>query len=320
MRPYGRTDRSAVVATGLVVLSFLLMTFDIRSSSEGVAGTLRSGAQTLASPVQGLLNRVVDPIVDIADGLANLAGLREENARLRDRITELEQNVAQVDTITNENEALRELLGLDLPNGLEDVGIAAEVTGRGGTLDFAFTVNKGTKDGVQVGQPVVDAEGALVGVVAEVSEANSSIVPITSPNAPGIVVLLEDQTRGLVQAGGTGSLTLRVFSETATLVVQGDLLRTYGPYESSTQYPRGLLVGTALESAAPIAGQFEVGVAPLADIERLAFVSIIPWPPDTAVPVEEDPVDEDATEGDTTGTTDPGEDPGEGAQDPDANP
>lgn len=303
------------MAIGLVVISFLLMTFDIRSSSQGVAGTLRNGAQTLAGPVQGLLNRIVDPIVDFGDGLANLAGLREENNRLRDRIAELEQAVVQIETLRNENTGLRELLDLALPSNLQDIGITAEVTGRGGTLDQAFTVDKGTSDGVQVGQPAVNAEGALVGVVAEVSESSSSIVPITSPNAPGVVVQLKDGTRGIVQAGGTGRLVLAVFSEEPTRVLEGDLLTTYGPYETSTQYPRGLLVGRAAESATPVAGSFEVDVEPIvANVDRVLFVMIIPWPPQDAVGVDTPDTPE------TTDTTDTTEPPAEGEGAPDAQP
>jgi rod shape-determining protein MreC len=287
-----------VVAIGLVIISFLLMTFDIRSSSQGVAGTLRNGAQTLAGPVQGLLNRVVDPIVDFGDGLANLAGLRQENERLRDRISELEQAVVQIETLRNENTGLRELLDLALPNNMQDIAISAEVTGRGGTLDQAITVDKGTSDGVQVGQPAVNSQGALVGVVAEVSESSSSIVPITSPNAPGVVVQLKDGTRGIVQSSGAGSLVLAVFSEEPTRVLEGDLLTTYGPYETSTQYPRGLLVGRAAQSATPVAGSFEVPVDPIvANIDRVLFVMIIPWPPEDAGSAQDDePATTDTTE------------------------
>lgn len=305
MRYYGRSDRSAFVAIGLVILSFLLMTFDIRSSSQGVAGTLRNGAQSLASPIQGVLNRVIDPIVDFADGLANLAGLREENARLRERIDELERDAVRIQALENDVTALRELLDLSLPGDLDEIGIAAEVTGRGGTLDLAFTIDKGTLDGVQVNQPVVDAGGALVGVVADASEASSSVVPITSRQAPGVVVMLEDRGRGVVTGQGTGTLELQVIAESATRVLEGDLLETFGPYESSNQYPRGLLVGTVLESATPVAGQFVVDVEPLFDLDRLQFVVVIPWPPQDATPPEPEAGEGPATSTDeSTDTTD----------------
>ena len=96
MRSYRPADRSTFVAIGLVAISFLMMTFDIRASNQGVGGTLRNGVQTVAAPVQTALNAVIDPVVDFADGLANLAGLRQENDRLRSRIEDLERDVIQV--------------------------------------------------------------------------------------------------------------------------------------------------------------------------------------------------------------------------------
>ena len=79
MRSYGRSDRSTFVVIGLVVISFLMMTFDIRSSSQGIGGTLRTGVQAMVAPLQNAMNAVIDPVGDFADGLANLAGLRLEN-------------------------------------------------------------------------------------------------------------------------------------------------------------------------------------------------------------------------------------------------
>ena len=153
MRSYGRSDRSAFVAIGLIVISFLLMTFDIRSSSQGVGETLRNGIQTVVAPVQTVMNAVIDPVVDFTDGLANLAGLRLENERLRERIEDLEREVIHVANREADVEALRQLTDLRLLDGLENIAVNAEVTGRGGTFEQSFTINKGTTDGIQQGNP-----------------------------------------------------------------------------------------------------------------------------------------------------------------------
>ena len=91
----------------LVVLSFLLMTFDIRSSGGGVAGTLREGTQAVFAPVQEFATTLISPVVDFVDGLANLAGLRDENESLRRRISELEARIDEVGSLEAEVATLR---------------------------------------------------------------------------------------------------------------------------------------------------------------------------------------------------------------------
>ena len=90
------------------------------------------------------------------------------------------------------------------------------------------------------------------------------------------------------------------------------MLQTFGQFGSSNAYPKGLDVGVVKESATPQAGRISVEVEPLADLDRVEFVAVIPWPPDPAstepeeepetVPLDEDgnpipPEDADTPEG-----------------------
>lgn len=308
--PYRRPDRSAGVAIGLVVISFLLMTFDIRSSQAGVAETLRNGAQTIAAPLQSVVNRVVDPIVDFGDGLANITGLREENDRLRERIDELEVQVAESENLRNTLDQALLLLGLELGEDLDEILIASQVTARGGALDLSFTIDKGRDDGVLEGHPVIDNTGALVGVISEVTAAAATVVPITSRQAPGITVRLSSGTQGSVTGQGTDRLLLQIFDPTEP-VLDGTLLTTFG----SDLYPRDLDVGIVLEAAVPQSGLISVDVQAVADFDRLEFVAVIPWPPDipdepVVVPADEQPAEGDPEE--ATDTTTAGDEGGDG--------
>lgn len=290
---YHRPDRSAFVAIGLTVLSFLLMTFDIRSSQSGVAETLRNGAQTVAAPIQQLVNAVVDPIVDFGDGIANLASLREENERLRSDLEETSREAASLAALQAEVDQLRILLGLQLSDNLDDLLIPAEVTTRGGALEVSFTIDKGKDDGVLEGHPVIDPQGALVGVVTAVTDTTATVVPITARTGrPSVTVRIADTEEvGTVSGQGTDELILEVF-EAVNPVEEGQLVRTLG----SDRFPRDLDVGIVLESAVPQAQVVRVAVDPLADFDRLDLLAVIPWPPeDVAVdePVPAEPGDVD---------------------------
>ena len=274
-----RTDISAYVAIGLLIVSLLIMTYDLRSSDGEALGTrTRNMMEYVIAPVQTVTGAVLTPIIDFTDAVTNLAGLRDENQRLRDRITELEREVVRVGHLEGRVEELSVLLGLNLEDNLHELAVAAEVTGRGGTLYQTFNIDRGTEDGVHPGQPVVDGEGALMGIVSEVGERSATVTPITSRRASAVTVRLPNGRRGVVEGTGAGTLTLTIL-DAQYPVREGELLITYGPYGESDSYPKGLDVGTTIESASPQSGVLQVDVAPVGQIDEVEVVAVIPWPP-----------------------------------------
>ena len=274
------------MAITLLLVSLTLMTIDIRSTSGGYGSDLRSFAQWATGPVQSAINTVVNPIVDFSDALSNLAGLREENERLRDRIGILEREVAQVGHLQAELSELETLLTLRLSDDLFGLAVPAEVTGRGGALDPTLTINPGASDGGYSGQPVVDGQGGLVGVVSESGPTGATIVLITSRRAPAVTVGLADGRRGVVKGLGAGTLELSIL-EADQPVEAGELLVTFGPYGDSNAYPKGLSVGLVAEDADPRFGTITARVEPLGELDEVEYVAVIPWPPAPS-PLEED--------------------------------
>ena len=288
----------------LVLVSFLLMTFDIRTSGGGAAGTLREGAQAVFSPVQKLATSVVSPVVDFIDGLANLAGLRDENEGLRRRIAELEARIDEVGTLEAELETARRILDLELPDETIPTQ-SARVIARGDNFDSSFTIDKGTSDGLVVGNPVVDENGALVGEISVATASSATVVPIVRPTG---AVTVESQTgeAGVVLGQGLAKLILEV--NPATEPVLADyLLVTAG----STKFPPGISVAKVEESASPEAAKIRTEAIPLVDFSRLRIVVVLQWTfsaqeaePDSEEPATEEPVADDPG-GDSE--TDPGD-------------
>ena len=258
----------------LVVLSFLLMTFDIRTSGGGVAGTLREGTQSVFAPVQEFATSLIAPVVDFVDGLANLAGLRDENETLRRRISELEARIDEVGTLEAELETLRRITDLTLPD--ETIPTQpARVIARGDNFDSSFTIDKGTRDGLVAGNPVVDENGALVGEISVATSSAATVVPIVRPTG---AVKVESQTgeAGVVlgQGPALGSANLVFEVNPATEPVLADyLLVTAG----STKFPPGLPVAKVAESANPEAAKIRTQAIPLADFNRLKLVVVLQW-------------------------------------------
>jgi rod shape-determining protein MreC len=266
-----RPDRATSFLVVLVILSFALMTLDIRSSGSGATGTLRNGVQSLFTPIQKAATSIVDPAIDMIDGIANVAGLRDANKQLQQRIAELEARLDTVATLEAEVASLRQILSLR-PAEESIPKVAARVIARGDSFDEGFQIDAGSTQGVLVGNPVVDDTGALVGTITEVTGESATVVPIVSPSSDGVRVKSQTGEFGIVRGRGAGQLDFEVLDATQP-VFSGYLLVTAG----SVRYPVGIKVAKVDADAGPEAHRIVTTATPLADFAKLDFVVVLQW-------------------------------------------
>lgn len=272
MREQRSSDRATSLLIILVIVSFVAMTIDIRAEGEGLVGTFRQGAQTVFSPIQSAATAIVDPALDLVDAIANLAGLRDENARLRGRIAELEDRLDSVAGLEAEVASLRRILNLTPAD--ESVGkVAAHVIARGDTFDASFRIDRGAGDGVLVGNPVVDDFGALIGVVTETTGDASTILPVISASADGVRVKTPTGEVGILRGRGSERVMDFEVLDATEAVFADQLLVTAG----SERYPAGISVARVLEDGGPEAGRVQTTAVPLAEFGKLDFVVVLQW-------------------------------------------
>jgi rod shape-determining protein MreC len=144
-------------------------------------------------------------------------------------------------------------------------------------------VDKGARDGVFVGQAVLDA-GGVFGQVARVGELTCEVILI-SDAAHAIPVQVNRNGLRTIAVGSGDSNHLRLpFVSTAADLIKGDLLVTSG---LGGVFPAGYPVGTVVEVRRdPAASLAEIDVRPAAALDRsrqLLFVwmSSAPAPPTT---------------------------------------
>jgi rod shape-determining protein MreC len=281
-----RFARSTALFISLITLSFLLMTFDVRSEGAGVVGTLRDGVHTLFDPVQSAVTAGVRPVADTVDALVNLAGLRNENDRLREQLEDANRVLAETESIRSENLVLRQLLQLELPGELLTRSVVARVQAGGSSnFDFSVVLNKGADDGIAIGQPVVNLQG-LVGHIDSVTSSSSTVKLLTDPDHAVAVRLSDSGLIGTAEGRGSGDLKF-VSSRADGPVEEGEVAVTF-----PNRYPAGLVVGTVAKSAAVTAGTgLQTTIDPAVDFGRLDFVRVISFLPgsDDDAPVEDEP-------------------------------
>ena len=272
---------------GLVVLSFVLTTYDVQTGGAGsiVAG-LRSGAEAVFTPVQKLAGVVTRPVVGFFDGIANLAGLRSENEALALEVAQLEQELAEVESLRARLEALETAANITVPDGIDAVTTRIFSIGPSG-FDNVRSIDKGSDDGLGVGMPVVDHLG-LVGRIDVVFDNSARVRLVTDPSVRVGVRIVRTGEVGWVSGRGSGPLLLELF-DSSEVVVEGDQLVT-----ADGRFPPGILVGEVLEGARAEAGfALRSTVDPVVDVSSLEFVKVlIETRQDQQGEVESVPVDE----------------------------
>lgn len=275
----------------LLVVGVLLMTIDVRLEGKGIVGVLRSGTQSIVAPLQEVASLVVNPVADMFDSLTNVASLREQNIALRAELAEAEAELVGVQDRLALLALLEQLYGLNTA----DPSLGQTVANVIGKVESAFLVDKGSSDGVVVGQPVIDTNGYVVGTVRTVTSGSATILPITT-GRNGLTVLVNDQVGTLTPQINTSEMRLLI-GVAREPVLEGDRVVTSA---GSLAYPAGLPVGIILHDAAPESNSLTASVEPYVNIDTLRIVVILAWPPDPVTAATDDGVDVDAT---TTTTT-----------------
>jgi len=173
-------DRPTGVFIGLIIVSLVLITVDLRASGAGIGGTLREGVQDVFTPVQRVVAAGTRPVAEFLEDLSDILSLRGENRRLRDEVIELERQLAEGESLLTRVGELEAILGLEPPAELDS--IVAQVLAVGvSEFDHSRVIDRGRSAGITVDMPVID-EGGLVGRVISVTDQVSRVQLITDPS------------------------------------------------------------------------------------------------------------------------------------------
>jgi rod shape-determining protein MreC len=220
-----------------VLILTCALTLWIDSSSDYLRG-FRQATSPWIEPVIGmahlplrLSSGVSDTFQTVVDRGERVDALEAENFELRALASRMAGLVA-------ENARLRALLGSS--SQLESDALIAEVLSLEQRSDrHRLILDKGERDGVRVGQAVIDSTG-LLGQVTEVMPGLSKVMLVTDPSHA--VPMLNERTGQQVIAEGTGDrqqLSVRFISVSADIRL-GDSLVTSG---LGRRFPRGYPVG-----------------------------------------------------------------------------
>ena len=229
----------------LMILSIVCIMLLFFSYSTGFSGgPLETIANHIFIPMQKGIDYIGSSIAISSADTKTREELVKENEALQAQVDELNSTVSSMELKLKELDELQELYELDQTYyDYETTG--ARIIGKGTSNWFnTFTIDKGSKDGIEVNMNVI-ADGGLVGIVTSVGDSYSvvrAIIDDTS-NVSATISSTEDNC---IVSGSLENMTadnLILFSnldDDDNLVAIGDVVVTSN---ISDKYLPGLMIG-----------------------------------------------------------------------------
>jgi rod shape-determining protein MreC len=270
--------RRRAVLFALVVCCLVLLTAYFGESSGGPLRSVQTGAMEVVAPVQEGANRALKPFRDLFGWFGDTWDAKDERDKLEAERDQLRQEVARLKLMENENAELRDLVDYARGSGLDAYDpVTARVYSRSNSSWYStIEINKGSSDGVQVNQPVINGKG-LVGKVKTVSDGNAVVMLLSDSEFGAAALAVEaDQPGSILPVTGSPGDLLLDLVPSAKEVRRGDRIVTAGTVSDRlpSPFPEGILIGTVKR----IDGEGEldrtIHVEPAADLRSLDFVQL----------------------------------------------
>lgn len=248
--------------------SALLVFFDHKMTS---FESLRGYLQSMISPLQYLANTPKVAMTWISTNVTTRQQLMDENQHFRLNELVFQEQAMQLDILKQENERLRTLLASPLRSELKKM-VAEILSVDSDPYSHQLVINRGARDGVYEGQPVLDALG-IVGQILHVGQTTSRIILITDTSHAVPVRVKRNGLRLLASGSGQIDRLNHNFVPQSADVKIGDVLVTSG---LGGKYPEGYPVATISYISNDESREFlRVYSKPIAQIDRLRYLLLL---------------------------------------------
>jgi len=201
----------------------------------------------------------------------DLNALNKENQALRERVTALEIQQADLNRQLLEMKILRE--EQDFLNRRNLKGAPVRVIGRSQTSAQQILLDAGRQQGIKVGSPALAANGVLIGLIYEVSEETSSL-KLPSSDGINVAAKVDNETKSPGIINGERGVGIRL-----NLIPQNEVLKenqTVLTSDLDPNVPSGLIIGTISKIQQTPGALFQsASVIPAIDYDKLNVLMIL---------------------------------------------
>ncbi len=216
-----------IVFTAVFLIIFSLNLFN---------GTIKNFFYNFSYPIQNVFWQAGEKTSDFFSTIGNIDNIKKENESLLLKIQELSRNNIELKIIEKENEELRKALDIGLEKEFEL--ITADIGGKQG-LEDSLLINKGFKDGISEGMPVITSQKVLVGKIEKAYE-NFSIIQLLSDKKTSLSAgIFERDIDGIIRGLGASRIVFDLIPMDSK-IEQGDNVLSTG---LEGVFPKNLLIG-----------------------------------------------------------------------------
>ena len=247
-----------------------MMTVDHR---QGHLQKVRSALSVFVYPLQYVANLPVTITYWASESLVTRTRLVEENDLLREERLVLSRKVQKYAFLAAENERLREML--QSSKKLDERVLIAELVAVDlQPLRHQILINKGQREGVFDGQPIVDANGVM-GQVVHVGPLSSTVLLLTDPTHAIPVQINRNGLRSIAVGTGQSHILQLEHLPNNVDIKEGDLVVSSG---LGSRFPPGYPVGV-VEDISRVPGEpfAKVAITPSAQLDRSREFLLV-WP------------------------------------------
>lgn len=255
----------------LLLLTLAFVAIVIILSGVGILSPLEDIVATPLNWASGVLNRSGLSVSNTLEESRTYTELLEYTGELETALAGLTSEVVSLREIERDYQRLADLVNYTTTTDNQEV-IAADVISRDTESALrTIVINRGGRDGIRVGMPVVTGQG-LVGRVIEVSSAAARVMLITSEASAIAGRLQNSRSEGAVIGRASGELRMIMLDQDVE-IVPGELVLTSG---LGGNLPPDLVIGQ-VRSTRQFESEIEqtAEISSLVDFDSLEIVMVI---------------------------------------------
>lgn len=240
-------------------------------------GPLKTIAGYVFVPMQEGINHTGSWIFNTANDFRTLSEVLVENEKLREQNAELtnQLTIARIEQYELEN--LRELFNLSEKYPTYEKVAANVIAKDSGNWFSTFTINRGEKDGIQVGMNVI-ADSGLVGIITDVGPNYSRVRSIID-DANNVSAMIPTTGDNFNVSGNLKTMNEMVVITFSELRDDENLVKVGDPVITSyvsDQYHQGILIGYISSIENGPNNLTKIGtITPVSDFEHIEDVLVI---------------------------------------------
>lgn len=266
-------NKQTEIFGGIITVIILVLLVFLSNVETNKLSYVQSAANAIISPIQRIASDIKNKIQGNSAYFSNMDNIIEENEKLRERNSELETQIRELEMIKAENSTLREYASLS-EKYETFVSVPAYIIDRDvSNFSSNLILNAGKDKGIEENMTVI-ADKGLVGHVISVSKDTCKVQVIVDPASTVSCNISRTEESIICKGTLENSQVLRAsYIPTGAELIQNDSVYTSG---IGGIYPKGIIIGTIKEiiTTSNVTDRYAV-VEPAVDFSKLNAVLII---------------------------------------------